>query len=88
VCVAPPPQGSVGFSIKFYDMCLAVINAHLAADLKGRNRVERRNQVRRWSLSAGRHLYYYYLLLTTVLVYLAITSTLFYYPGLIVMAIR
>jgi len=39
VCVAPPPQGSVGFSIKFYDMCLAVINAHLAADLKGRNRV-------------------------------------------------
>ena len=40
-----PNKGMVGLSARYYDSNVALMNAHFAADLKGRNRAERRNQV-------------------------------------------
>ena len=40
-----PNKGMVGISVRYFDCSLALMNAHFAADLKGRARVERRNQV-------------------------------------------
>lgn len=38
-------KGMVGLSIRWHDTSLAVMTAHFASDKKGKNRVDKRNQV-------------------------------------------
>jgi hypothetical protein len=44
----------VGLSVRYFDTSLAVITAHFASDSKGRNRVTKRNKVRKRGREGGR----------------------------------